>query len=126
MCGHPYKIHDIDRSPILKLLAYLLQDKAIAEDDGLDFRKGVLVTGPFGCGKSSIVKILRTITGRPQHLRFYTCRNVDLDYALKGHEVILAHLLGNYMPPSARMNFSDSETQPKTPPCIFVLCMAAA
>lgn len=98
MCGHPYKIHDIDRSPILKLLAYFLQDKAIVEDDGLDLRKGVLVTGPVGCGKSSIVKILRKMTARPQHLRLYACREVALDYALKGHEVILSHSRNAYYP----------------------------
>lgn len=94
----PYIIHDIDRPPILKLLAYFLRDAAIVEDDGLDLRKGVLVTGPVGCGKSSILQIMRSFCHEVYRPQIFSCREIAFEFAQNGYDVIQKHGRRSFFP----------------------------
>ena len=93
-----YKIHDIDRPPVLKLLAYFLRDEAIAKDDGLDLRKGVLITGPVGCGKTSILQVMRTYCTDVLRPQIFSCREIAFEFAQVGPEIIQRYGRGSFFP----------------------------
>ncbi|MGE7775981.1 hypothetical protein ACQKLP_14730 [Chitinophaga sp. NPDC101104] len=93
-----YKIHEIDRPVVLKLLAYFLQDEAVAKDEGLDLKKGVLITGPVGCGKTSILRVMRTYCSEVLRPQMFSCREIAFEFAQVGHEIIQRYGRGSFFP----------------------------
>ncbi|MRG46962.1 ATPase [Chitinophaga sp. SYP-B3965] len=86
--GERYAIEDIDRPTILKLLCYFLRDEGVAAHEGIDLGKGLLVTGPIGCGKTAIMHIMCSLCeglGKPY---LVDCRNLSHEFSQKGFEVI--------------------------------------
>lgn len=86
--GERYAIEDIDRPPVLKLLSYFLEDKAVATHEGIDLKKGLLVTGPIGCGKTAIMNILCAMcygAGKPAIIK---CRELSFEYSEHGYVVV--------------------------------------
>lgn len=93
-----YKIFDIDRPPVLRLLAYFLRDVAVAKDEGLDLRKGLLVTGPVGCGKTSVLQVLRTYCADLHRPQVFSCREIVFEYVQVGQEIIGRYGSGAFFP----------------------------
>lgn len=59
--GPNFKIFEEDRATILKLLSWFHRDEALAEKEKLSLEKGILLTGPPGCGKSAIMNIICSV-----------------------------------------------------------------
>lgn len=86
---HPgFKVIADDYEIIYKLLVYILQDKAGAEKYNLSFRKGILLSGPVGCGKTSLMNIIRHL--QPPEIRFImkSCRDVSFEFIQEGYGTI--------------------------------------
>ena len=86
--GEKYAIEDIDRPPVLKLLCYFLGDENVATHEGIDLEKGLLVTGPIGCGKTAIMHVMCSLSeglGKPY---IVACRDMSHEFSQKGFEVI--------------------------------------
>lgn len=74
--GKKFKIYREDREIIYKLCLYFIQDRARCSQYGIDVDKGILLSGPVGCGKTSLMKLMKHLV---PHLRPYEvipCRNV--------------------------------------------------
>jgi ATPases of the AAA+ class len=83
---HPgFKVIADDYEIIYKLLVYILQDNAGAEKYNLSFRKGILLSGPVGCGKTSLMNILRYL--QPQFL-IKPCRDIGFEFIQDGYNII--------------------------------------
>ena len=50
--GKKFKILETDHEIIYKLIAYFLQDEKTCHQYGINLNKGILLTGPIGCGKT--------------------------------------------------------------------------
>jgi len=86
--GVKFKIHDTDLLLIYKLVVYYIQDKENCKKFGLDISKGILLTGPVGCGKTSLMKLLKYVA---PHLTTYDvipCRHVVFQFNNNGFSVI--------------------------------------
>lgn len=86
--GEKYAIEDIDRPPVLKLLSYFLEDKEVAAHYGIDLKKGLLVTGPIGCGKTAIMNVLCSLCeglGKPDIIK---CRDLSFEFSEDGYSVV--------------------------------------
>ena len=59
MYGQPFKINQDDKPTIYKLLIYAIRDNENAFKLGLDLNKGILLSGPIGCGKTSIMHLIK-------------------------------------------------------------------
>ncbi len=87
--GHKFKLHESDRPTINLLLCYFLQDQIVAAQFGIELQKGILLTGPVGCGKTSLMKLMRFFFQEDAQ-RFITkpCRDVSFEFIQNGFEII--------------------------------------
>ena len=57
--GPKFRLHIEDAEPILKLVVWFMQDEELAPECNIDLQKGILLVGPVGCGKTSLMNIFR-------------------------------------------------------------------
>ena len=86
--GPRFSIAEEDRPVILKLLCWFLMDEAVAAHEGLDLQKGILLSGPVGCGKTAIMQIMRRICDPQRAFLLRPCPQVALEFAGEGYDVI--------------------------------------
>jgi DNA replication protein DnaC len=88
MFGEKFHFDDVDKPVILQLIAYFLQDEGVAEALGIDLYKGLIITGPVGCGKTSILQIFNAFMPKNRQFLIRSCCNISLDYIEDGHQTI--------------------------------------
>jgi energy-coupling factor transporter ATP-binding protein EcfA2 len=86
--GEHFRIYEEDYALLGRLLAYFSGDQATAEAQGLSLRKGILLTGPVGCGKSCLMNLLRLLLAPADRYRVVPCRQVSFAFQRDGFEVI--------------------------------------
>lgn len=67
--GGKFKIYPEDREILFSLCSYFIKDKSTCEKLGIDIHKGILLTGPVGCGKTSLIRLLKHIVPHQRHTR---------------------------------------------------------
>jgi hypothetical protein len=86
--GKHFKIHPEDRDLLLMLGRYIVSDIEGCEKMGLDLKKGLLLSGPVGCGKTSLMKLIRHITPQRKTYKMMPCRNIVFAFNNTGFGVI--------------------------------------
>ena len=86
--GSHFQIHPEDHPLIFKLLVWIIKDKANAKKQGLSLQKGIMLTGPVGCGKTSLMKILQYFLPSEKRHIIKSCRDVSFEFIQDGYEVI--------------------------------------
>jgi GTPase SAR1 family protein len=86
---HPtFKLFAEDYEIIFKLLVYFFKDNVGAEKYGISFRKGILLSGPVGCGKTSLMNILRYFQPQDERFVLKTCRDISFEFIKEGYPTI--------------------------------------
>ena len=83
-----FRIIQEDHAILYKLFAYALRDEHTAAKYGLDLRKGLFLIGPVGCGKTSLMNLLRDIYPRHLSYKVIPCSQLSFDFPSKGFDVI--------------------------------------
>lgn len=96
--GKKFRVLVEDHEIILKLLVYFIGNESEAEKLGLDLQKGILLTGPIGCGKTSLMNLMRFVPPPERNHIMKSCRDVSFEFIQEGFEVI-----GRY----SRMSFNS-------------------
>lgn len=86
--GHHFKIVEEDKSLLCKLLCYFLRDEKLAGILKINLHKGILLTGPVGCGKTSIMTLMRFYVPVTMRYGIKSCRDVSFEFIRDGYEVI--------------------------------------
>ncbi|MDT0687353.1 ATPase [Salegentibacter sp. F188] len=86
--GEKFKIYEEDRDIILKLSSYFIKDKKSCQKSGIDVEKGLLLSGPVGCGKTSLMKLLRHLVPLQRPYEMIPCRNVVFSFNHLGYKTI--------------------------------------
>ncbi len=60
--GNQFKILESDYPIIYKLIAYFLKDDIACFQLNIDLNKGILLSGPVGIGKTSLMNLMKTLT----------------------------------------------------------------
>jgi len=86
--GPAFEICDKDIVLIKKLLCYFFKDSALATQLGISLGKGVLLSGPIGAGKSSLINLMRFFQQPEERFVIKSCRDVSFEFIKDGYEVI--------------------------------------
>lgn len=86
--GNHFKILETDHPIIYKLIAYFMKDEATCFQYSLNLQKGILLTGPVGCGKTTIMNLIKYLTP-PEHKFFVKpCRDISFEFIQDGYQII--------------------------------------
>lgn len=94
--GEKFHFAEQDISNITKLIAYFLNDEIISEQFGIDLTKGILLSGPVGCGKTTLMTLMKYVTKPNNKFYIKTCRDISFEFIKDGYEIIHRYSRGNY------------------------------
>ncbi|WP_026935020.1 ATP-binding protein [Christiangramia echinicola] len=86
--GEKFKIYKKDKKVLLKLCSYFIRDKENCRKFGIDVDKGILLSGPVGCGKTSLMKLLHFLVPYQRKYVVMPCRNIVFAFNHLGYKTI--------------------------------------
>lgn len=86
--GNHFKIFEEDKAVLYKLISYFLRDEVVAEQLDIDLEKGILLTGPIGSGKTTLMMLMRYFTSNVNYFLFKSCRQISFEFIQHGYEII--------------------------------------
>lgn len=86
--GSHFQLAIEDRPILIRMAAYFLQDKAVCQQQGVTLDKGLMLTGPIGCGKTSLMQLMRHLLQTDQRFALKSCRDISFEFIQDGYEVI--------------------------------------
>lgn len=86
--GEKFKIYKKDKEILLKLCSYFIRDKENCRKFGIDVDKGILLSGPVGCGKTSLMKLLHFLVPHQRKYVVMPCRNIVFAFNHLGYKTI--------------------------------------
>ena len=86
--GKGFKIYDDDHPIILKLCNYFVKDKEQCTKHNIDPDKGILLTGPVGCGKTSLMRLLHHLVPHQRPYIVIPARNIVFGFNHLGFKII--------------------------------------
>ena len=84
--GKEFSIHQEDRPIIFKLLIYFIRDEEMAAKLNLNLNKGILLSGPVGCGKTTLMNLCKNFSRKSHDYTVKPCREIAFEFAEKGYE----------------------------------------
>lgn len=93
MYGSKFMLHNQD-AVLQKLVCWFLRDEALAKKLKLNLQKGILLTGPVGCGKTTLMSLLRYLLPDANRHIVKTCRNISFEFIAEGFSVIHKYTTG--------------------------------
>lgn len=101
--GKKFKILETDHEIIYKLIAYFLKDEQTCYQFNIDLEKGILLSGPVGCGKTSLMNLMKHLTPTENKFSVKPCRDISFEFIQDGYQIIHKYSIGKLY-----------ESQPKT------------
>lgn len=86
--GKHFKIYKSDVALLHKLVCYRIGDQATCKQYNIDINKGLLLSGPVGCGKTSIITLLKYITPHLKNYHVIPARNITFGFNHLGYKTI--------------------------------------
>ena len=86
--GNQFKIRPVDYKIIFQLLVYFYCDLENAERLGINLKKGILLSGPIGCGKTSLMFLMRFFLAKDEKYRMISTRDVRMEFLRDGFQVV--------------------------------------
>ncbi|MCG2462581.1 ATPase [Flavobacteriaceae bacterium F89] len=86
--GKHFKIYQEDSQILFQLCNYFIRDKENCAKHNIDLDKGILLSGPVGCGKTSLMKLLRYIVPLQRPYEIIPSRNVTFSFNHLGYKTI--------------------------------------
>jgi len=109
--GNNFKIFETDHAIIHKLLAYFLKDEITCFQLNIDLNKGVLLSGPIGSGKTTLMNLMKTITSSEHKFYIKPCRDISYEFIQEGYEIIQRYSKGKLYPDPKTICFDDLGTE---------------
>lgn len=78
--GNHFSLAETDYELIYKLLVYAIGDQENAAHHGISLRKGILLTGPIGCGKTSLMQLVGYFFPRETQYLVKPTREISFEF----------------------------------------------
>lgn len=98
--GPNFLIRPEDHELIFKLLVYVIRDQETVQNLNLslnlslNLNKGIMLTGPVGCGKTCLMTLIHFFMPQHETFRMKSCREISFEFIAKGFEVIHKYSTG--------------------------------
>ncbi|CAM2879370.1 hypothetical protein SAMN05444143_102200 [Flavobacterium succinicans] len=89
--GNQFMIYDEDIPVIHKLITFAIRDYATITKLNLNPNKGIILSGPVGCGKTSMMFLLNYFCATNFSYKIKPCREVAFEFAKKGYDSLLPY-----------------------------------
>ena len=86
--GKQFKIRKEDKNILYKLCNYQIRDWQTCKKLNIDIHKGILLSGPVGCGKTTLMKLMRHLTPHYPSFEMIPTRNVVFAFNHIGYRII--------------------------------------
>ena len=86
--GKDFKIYKEDEPLLFKLCCYFIQDHYSCSKVGIDTSKGLLISGPVGCGKTSLMQLLLYLAPHKTNYEMIPTRNIVFSFNASGFETL--------------------------------------
>ena len=94
--GKEFRILPDDHRILYSLVNYFIQEKEACKELELDLRKGILLTGPVGCGKTALMALMRDLVPHQMPYKIIPARNLVFAFSHLAHKVIEDYGDGGY------------------------------
>src|SRR5680860_1155233 len=74
--GNKFKIYPEDKKILFLLSNYFIRDEQNCKKYKIDPNKGILISGPVGCGKTSLMRLLKNIVPHQRQYEVIPARNI--------------------------------------------------
>ncbi|MCL1974369.1 MAG: ATPase [Bacteroidetes bacterium] len=96
--GPHFRLYPSDRPLLQKLFAFFLRDQEEADRLHIDLYKGILLTGPIGTGKTSLITLMRYFQTPQPRFAVKSCREVTFEFIKDGYQVIQKYSSQSFAP----------------------------
>jgi DNA replication protein DnaC len=86
--GSSFVIDLSDKETLLKLISYSVGAQDVCSENFIDLNKGILVLGPVGCGKTTIMTLLNEFVYSHQKYQVKSTRDIATEFHKDGFEII--------------------------------------
>ena len=110
--GNHFIIHETDYPIVYKLIAYFLRDEPACYQYNIDLTKGILLSGPIGCGKTSLMDLMKHLAQTEHKFSVKPCRDISFEFIQDGYEVVHRYSKGKlYQSETRNYCFDDLGTE---------------
>ena len=92
--GPQFFIRKTDVPLILQLMYYFTNNEEKAKEHNIDLNKGLMLSGPIGCGKTTLLELMKLIAVPEKKYFFTTARDISFEFIQDGYEVIQRYSKG--------------------------------
>ena len=86
--GAHFQICPQDYEIIYQVVSWIVNDESACMKYNISHRKGILLSGPVGCGKTSLMKLFASLTPKSRSFIIKPARNISLEFTKQGYDVI--------------------------------------
>lgn len=86
--GQHFKIYEEDKALLRRLLCYFFKDTQTAIQLNINLNKGILLTGPVGCGKTTLISLMRFFEPTQNRFIVKSCRDVSFEFIKDGYDTV--------------------------------------
>jgi len=86
--GNHFKIYPEDKKILFLLSNYFIRDEKNCKKHKIDPDKGLLISGPVGCGKTSLMRLLKNIVPHQRQYEVIPARNIVFGFNHIGFKTI--------------------------------------
>jgi DNA replication protein DnaC len=86
--GAHFRIYPEDQALIYKLLVYAIDDKENIARKNLDSDKGILVSGPIGTGKTTLLTLVKYFFPPGKQYKVKSTREIAFEFEKEGYKII--------------------------------------
>jgi len=86
--GTKFHLNPEDKEIIYKLLIYFIRDEETCAKYGIDLDKGILLNGPVGCGKTSLMTLMKHFTYPDYNFVIKSTRDIATEFNQDGYPII--------------------------------------
>lgn len=91
--GSDFRIMRVNKNILKKLMMYAIQDQENCMKHNIDLKKGILLVGTIGCGKTSLMHLFNILTHPHRKHIVKPTRTIAGEFLQNGYEAI--HKYGN-------------------------------